>query len=150
MPSIEEFSISGTASLAAGAGATPTVIGGFPVGPSNGVWCVTGKVIAVDTVEPPARGGSGSGIVFFPQFFFLSIAGVTTRLDTYANPGTGPLPNMPCQPEDRGLAGFGAAVPNPIALVTASSDQVQLEVTGISGQALTWAYALVMTKVSLP
>jgi hypothetical protein len=83
-------------------------------------------------------------VVFFPEFFGVSIAGVASELDAYD--GLVTSPPMAAQPQDRGSAGFGAPVPRPILTVT--NNQVEVEVQGIAGQALTWAWDLRLSKVA--
>ena len=139
-PCIKQIPIQGSASLPASSDPTGTQIAVLGPLPQDGAWSVTGKITVVDTAAAPARGGSRSMVVFYPQFSGKSIAGVVNPLDTYGS--TAANPPMACQPQDRGLLGFSVVIPNPA--VGASGGQAQLVVTGIPNQALTWSWDLVL------
>jgi len=145
---VERITIQGSAQLPASAGATPTNIAVLGPMPQDGAWTITGSITAVDTAAVPSGRSARSAVVFYPQFEGVSIAGVATRLDSYGSAVA--TPPMACQPQDRGLAGFGFVVPNPVDLVTVGTNSVQLQVTGPgAGVELTWAYDLVLSKTTL-
>ena len=138
----KQIPIQGSASLPASADPTGTPIAVLGPLPTDGAWSVTGKVTVVDTAAAPARGGTRSMVVFYPQFSGKSIAGAVTPLDTYTTTPMG------SQPQDGGVLGFGSVIPTPA--IVFSGGQAQLAVTGIANQNLTWSWNLALDTVGLP
>jgi hypothetical protein len=127
--------IEGVTKIVAAAGAIATRAIVIPLLPPKGTWVVTGTVQAMsaDGLLPP--------VTYFPQFTGSCANGVATANNTGA---------VPAQPADRG--DDQAFKPGGIALVGADGHSLQIEIalTGVTGVAVYWSWALDITTFEMP
>jgi hypothetical protein len=128
MHTVQKRSIEGLVTVT---GATPTGAITIPVLPKDGAWSLAGHVIAVDEASPR------SSVTFFPRFSGTCTAGVVTQNNTT---------KISCQPSD---GGRGQTWEPGGLTVTMTGQQLEIEVTGIEGKTLVWAWALDLLVVSL-
>lgn len=112
-------------------GATATRAITIPVLPKDGAWSLAGHVIAVDEATPR------SSVTFFPRLSGTCTAGVVTQNNTT---------KISSQPSDGGRAQTWEPGGLTVAL---TGQQLEIEVTGIDGKTLAWAWALDLLVVSL-
>ena len=112
-------------------GATATRAITIPVLPKDGAWSLSGSVIAVDEASPR------SSVTFFPRFSGACSAGVATQNNTT---------KITSQPSDGGRTRTWE--PGGLTM-TITGQQLEIEVTGIEGRTLVWAWSLDLLVVSL-
>ena len=112
-------------------GATATRAITLPVLPKDGAWSLAGSVIAVDEATPR------SSVTFFPRFSGACSAGVATQNTTT---------KITSQPSDGGRTRTWE--PGGLTM-TITGQQLEIEVAGIEGKTLVWAWSLDLLVVSL-
>lgn len=128
MQNVQQRHLEGVFSVA---GATATRAITLPALPKDGAWSLSGHVIAVDEATPR------SSVTFFPRLSGACAAGVMTQNNTT---------KMSMQPSDGGR--LQTWEPGGLT-VTITGQQVELQVTGIEGKTLVWAWALDLLLVTM-
>lgn len=113
------------------ANATPTRAITIPALPKDGAWSIQGHVIAVDEATPR------SSVTFFPRLSGSCAGGVVTQNNTA---------KISCQPSD---GGRGQTWEPGGLTMTITGQQLEIEVVGIEGKSLLWAWSLDMLLVTM-
>ncbi len=128
MPNIQKRTITGSTTVKGDKPARAIVL---PLLPMDGSWSVTGHVIAVDEGAPRAS------VTYCPHLTGTLTEGAVAQNNT---------PKIASQPRDGGRE--QAWAPGGINVVI-SDRRVEIEVAGIEGKAITWAWSLDVVTVSL-
>lgn len=128
MPSIQNRCLEGVCTVA---GATATRAITLPLLPKEGAWSLVGHVIAVDEASPR------SSVTFYPRISGSCAAGVVTQNN---------VTKIMSQPSDGGRVQTWE--PGGLS-VTITGQQVEIQVAGIEGKTLIWAWALEVLLVSM-
>lgn len=128
MPTVQKIGLDGVFTVA---GATPTRAITLPLLPKDGAWSLVGHVIAVDEACPR------SSVTFYPRLSGTCAAGVVTQNN---------VTKITSQPSDGGRTQTWE--PGGLTM-TITGQQVEIQVAGIEGKSLVWAWALEVLLVSM-